>query len=60
MLEGLRRTDDPGLERRLLGVSNAIDRPVYPRCLMARLCVGEAAVVALLSVLLWLVLVALP
>ena len=58
MLEGLRRTDDPGLERRLLGASNAID---WPRpASRPRLCVGEAAVVALLSVLLWLVLLALP
>jgi hypothetical protein len=58
MLEGLRRTDDPGLERRLLGASNAIERP-RPAS-RPRLCVGEAAVVALFSLLLWLVLVALP
>jgi hypothetical protein len=59
MLEGLRRTDDPGLERRLLGASNAIERPrPASRPLYQRY--GEAAVVALLSVLLWLVLVALP
>jgi hypothetical protein len=64
ILSGARHHDDPGLRARLLATSNALDlripRPAYPRCLLARLCLGEAAVVALLSVLLWLVLVALP
>jgi hypothetical protein len=47
MLEGLRKSEDPGLDARRLAVSNALDigisRPVYPRVL------GEAAVVALLT-----------
>jgi hypothetical protein len=58
ILDGMRHHDDPGLERRLLGASNAIERP-RPAS-RPRLCVGEAVVVALLSVLLWLALVALP
>jgi hypothetical protein len=58
ILDGMRHHDDPGLERRLLGASNAIERPLP--AFRPRLCVGEAAVVALFSLLLWLVLVALP
>jgi hypothetical protein len=60
MLEGFRRTDYPSLERRLLGASNAIDWPLYPRGPMSRLYVGEAAVVALISLVVYLLLVALP
>jgi hypothetical protein len=60
ILDGLRTHDDPGLERRLLGASNAIDWPLYPRGPMSRLYVGEAAVVALISLVVYLLLVALP
>jgi hypothetical protein len=64
MLEGLRKSDDPGLDARRLAASNAIDvripRPAYPRCLLARLCLGEAAVVALVSLLVYALLVAVP
>ena len=52
MLHGLRTTDDPGLQRRVLASSNAIDLRLpraYPRCLMARLCLAEALVMALLT-----------
>jgi hypothetical protein len=49
---------DPGISARLLAASNAIERP-RPAS-RPRLRVGEAAVVALFSLLLWLVLVALP
>jgi hypothetical protein len=54
MLEGFRRTDYPSL------ASNAIDWPLYPRGPMSRLYVGEAAVVALISLVVYLLLVALP
>lgn len=47
VFHGLRSTDDCGLQTRLLAASNALHRPVYPRCLMAGLCLGEAAVVLL-------------
>jgi hypothetical protein len=57
MLEGLRKSEDPGLDARRLAASNALDidipRPTYPRCL-------EAAVVALLTLLVYALLVAVP
>jgi hypothetical protein len=62
--EALRTSDDPGLNPTRLVLGGAIDlripRPAYPRCLLARLCLGEAAVVALVSLLVYALLVAVP